>query len=146
MLTFLPCVIAATGFGFLRAHGKAARNDALPRHALVSITSAAPVCDGGSVCFEFETGDESPLWLLLQNRGASKEITRTVLVSRTPGFEDYLALKAGSTQERQMLERLHELALRCAADQRTRNNLDLLNELIVSRRQPWPAEANWSFH
>lgn len=140
VLVFLPGALAASAWGFL--HGQ--RAVPLDR-GLMAATSAAPVCDGGSVAFEFALPDEGPLWVLLQNTPRSRT-RRQVLVSRTPGFESYVAVRGGSVQEKQLLASLRALGARCEDDARVQGNLRLLESLIARRTDPSPSENDWFFY
>lgn len=140
----VPAVLLAfSGLGFLRAHGAAgAASRAWPDGAaLVGATGVVEVGDGRSLSFEFGTIGDGPLWVLLQNRRDG----RNVLVSRSPGFEDYRAVTAGSAAERQLLTALRDLATRDARrqDARVQANLDRLCTLIAGRQLPCPAPADW---
>lgn len=144
----VPTVLALSVIGFLRAHGAAATSGrGLPEGAaLAAATGTTEVCDGRSVCFEFTTASDGPLWVLIQNRatpGARDAGRRGVLVARTPGFEDSHTLRAGSPAEQRLLAALRDLAGREAADVRVQGNLERLCDLIASRQQPSPAPGDW---
>ncbi len=139
----IPTALAFSGLGFLRAHGAGASGRELPGAAsLVNAAGAAEVGDGRSLCFEFATAADGPLWVLVQNRGGHRA-SRGVLVSRTAGFEDARALRAGSDAERHLLAALRGLALRPGEDARVQGNLERLCDLISSRQRPCPAPADW---
>lgn len=147
MTVILPSLMIFSGLGFIQAHGQQARREALPAGMFHQVRSVQPVCDGSSLCFEFGTTDETPLWILLQNRPNAAGRPRTVLVSRTPGFENPLALKPGSKQEAHLLRTLEALAERYPDAVRVRQNLVQLNELIASRTQPCStSEDHWFFY
>ena len=144
----VPTVLALSAVGFLRAHGAAAASGrGLPEGtALVAATGMAEVCDGRSLCFEFNTANDGPLWVLIQNRATLEPGgpgRRGVLVARTPGFEDSHTLRAGSPAERRLLNALRDLAGRDVTDARVQGNLHRLCDLIVSRQQPSPAPGDW---
>ena len=138
----VPAVLVFSGLGFLRAHGAGASGRGVTEStSLVGAVGVADVCDGRSLCFEFETASEGPLWVLVQNRG--DKASRNVLVSRTPGFEDSHALRPGSSGERYLLAALHELEAHGDEDLRVINNLERLCDLISNRQRPCPANAEW---
>ena len=140
----MPAALAFSSLGFLRAHGAGASGrGGLPEGVtLVGATGAAEVCDGRSLCFEFATAVDGPLWVLVQNRDG--HAGRGVLVARTPGFEDAHALRPGSAAERRLLAALHDLASRTGGDEvRVGANLDRLCDLITSRQRPCPVSADW---
>ena len=144
----VPTVLALSAIGFLRAHGAAAASGrGLPEGSgLVAATGTTEVCDGRSLCFEFTTASDGPIWVLIQNRatpGPGGTGRRGVLVARTPGFEDSHNLRAGSPAERRLLTALRDLAGREDTDARVRGNLERLCDLISSRQQPSPALGEW---
>ena len=112
----VPAALALSSLGFLRAHGAgAAGQGGMPEGVfLVGAAGAAEVCDGRSLCFEFSTAADGPLWVLIQNRGG--QTGRSVLVARTPGFEDSHALPPGSKAEQRLLAALRDLASRAEGD------------------------------
>lgn len=139
----LPAALALSGLGFLRAHGAGQSADqGWPGVAsLAGAAGAAEVCDGRSLCFEFTTAADGPLWVLVQNRPGPA--ARGVLISRTPGFEDCHALRSGSLAEEHLLAALRELAGRGGEDARVQGNLQRLGALIASRQRPTPALTDW---
>lgn len=151
----VPGVLALSGVGFLRAHAAggasaAGRNFPEAGTTFAQAVGAAEVRDGHSLCFEFTTGGDGPLWVLLQNRpgGGGGKPPRGVLVSRTPGFEDARVVRTGSAAEQHLVDALGALARRDEGevDARVRGNLARISRLIVDRHLPCPPAADWYFY